>query len=308
MPSSGVTVVIPTWRRPDHLVRCLETLGRQALAPDEILVVGRRDDTESLEAFRSWVTTSSTPARWVDVEEPGHIPPVRQGLSAARNALVAFLDDDTEAEPQWLEVLVKPFSDGRIACVGGQYVTPGREDVGKPRDAGQIRWYGRFVGHFAELPGVQLVDCEGVFEGNCCWRTEVLRSLEFDPFFEAGDAIYYGIDLCQQAKGVGYRVVYVPRARALHHRAPRPASNLQRGPGSRAYIAGRNMLYVGVKHFRGFKRATFIAWWFLVGERQSYGLTKAVWDMASGRADRSIVGASFRGRWHGLRSVYDPSP
>ncbi len=53
-----------------------------------------------------------------------------QGLSETRNIatraaigdIVAFLDDDAVAEPDWLEKLVAPFSDARVAGVGGAAV------------------------------------------------------------------------------------------------------------------------------------------------------------------------------------------
>jgi cellulose synthase/poly-beta-1,6-N-acetylglucosamine synthase-like glycosyltransferase len=55
----------------------------------------------------------------------------RRGLSGARNSgvtvatgdIVAFLDDDAEAEDQWLPRLVEPYRDGDVLGVGGS-VTP----------------------------------------------------------------------------------------------------------------------------------------------------------------------------------------
>jgi len=40
----AVTVVVPTYRRPEHLGRCLEGIRAQSRAPDEVVVVRRADD------------------------------------------------------------------------------------------------------------------------------------------------------------------------------------------------------------------------------------------------------------------------
>lgn len=63
----------------------------------------------------------------------------RKGLSGARNSgvavasgdIVAFLDDDAVAEPDWLEHLVAPYQDSRVLGVGGEIVP--RWQSGRPR-------------------------------------------------------------------------------------------------------------------------------------------------------------------------------
>jgi glycosyltransferase involved in cell wall biosynthesis len=42
------------------------------------------------------------------------------GVAAARGKVVAFLDDDAAAAPDWLERLVRPYDDPRVVGVGGQ--------------------------------------------------------------------------------------------------------------------------------------------------------------------------------------------
>ena len=51
--------------------------------------------------------------------EPGLRGARNSGLMAASASLVAFLDDDAEAESRWLELLAGPYDDPDVAGVGG---------------------------------------------------------------------------------------------------------------------------------------------------------------------------------------------
>jgi glycosyltransferase involved in cell wall biosynthesis len=56
----------------------------------------------------------------------------QEGLSRARNRgltesgseIVAFIDDDSEPDPEWLGLLLAPFNDERVAATTGRVVTP----------------------------------------------------------------------------------------------------------------------------------------------------------------------------------------
>jgi len=132
MPASradGVrlSVVIPTYRRPALIVRCLEALVAQRLdaAAFEVIVVddGRTADTEAA-------------VEGVARAHPAHAirylrPQGGQGPAAARNAgwhaarapVVAFTDDDTVPAPDWLGAAERVLDPGVVA-VAGRVVVP----------------------------------------------------------------------------------------------------------------------------------------------------------------------------------------
>lgn len=217
--------------------------------------------------------------------------------------MVVFLDDDAEPSEGWLEALLRPFEDPTVACVGGRVEAPGF--TGKvPTDAGQIRWYGKHVGNIGALDGDDPIDVVGVVECNWAWRAEVLRSLDFDPVFAADDASMYGLDLCLQAKAKGHRVVYQPQARVVHHVAPRDPSLDRQDRPRRTVAYSRNYTYIALRHLRGLRRAAFAAWWWVVGERGSYGALTGLYDLVRRGPRRTVplVWASFKGKWEGARA------
>jgi len=109
MPQPTLSVILPTYNRASALRRAIDGLLRQSADPSsyEIIVV----DNNSTDGTASLLDSLDDPRLRV-VKEP------RQGLSFARNAgiaaargrLVAFIDDDVEAAPDWVETIVATFA------------------------------------------------------------------------------------------------------------------------------------------------------------------------------------------------------
>lgn len=126
--SCRISVVVPTYRRPQLLQRCLEALLAQDLDPAdyEIVVV---DDAHS-EATRGFVEAlaQANGGRAVRYRRP---PPGSRGPAAARNAgwiaarseIIAFTDDDTVPAINWLREGLRAMRAG-IAAAWGDVIVP----------------------------------------------------------------------------------------------------------------------------------------------------------------------------------------
>ena len=134
-----LSVVIPTFHRPDLIVRCLEALVAQSLdaAAFEIIVVddGRSADTQAAVCD----VAGRYPAHTIRYTRPtiGHGPAAARnaGWRAARAALIAFTDDDTVPERDWLANGERALADDVVAVAGRVRVPPpvrasGRSDDG----------------------------------------------------------------------------------------------------------------------------------------------------------------------------------
>ncbi|KVE09969.1 glycosyltransferase family 2 protein [Burkholderia anthina] len=102
-----VSVVVPTYRRPDLLERCLDALCVQAFDPATYEIVVVDDDP----AGSARAVVDACRARVTDVPAIRYMTaPDTQGPAGARNvgwrsadgALIAFTDDDTIPDPAWL--------------------------------------------------------------------------------------------------------------------------------------------------------------------------------------------------------------
>lgn len=119
-----VSVVVPTWRRPALLERCLEALVGQTLAPHRYEIVVCDDGPD--EATRALVEriADAHRARALAIR---YLPvAATQGPAGARNAgwrqaraeCIAFTDDDTIADPHWLAAGLRAMADGACAASG----------------------------------------------------------------------------------------------------------------------------------------------------------------------------------------------
>ena len=114
--TAGVSVVICAYTedRWDDTVAAVRSLREQTLEPAEVVLVidhnrGLFERARSLEG-----TTTIENSR-----APGASGSRNSGVAAASGSVVAFLDDDATARPDWLELLWGHYATSDVAGVGG---------------------------------------------------------------------------------------------------------------------------------------------------------------------------------------------
>jgi len=286
------------------LLKCVASLLAGSRKPDEIVIVGRKGDADTENAVATIDATQhpSVRIRSAWVTKPGHIPPVETGARSVTGDLVAVVDDDAAVTPEWLTSLVPHFAHAAVGVVGGRVLVPGATTPKLKGTPGCISWYGKIWGNLGSMDGPSTWEVDTVMEGNCVWRRNLLTSLEFDPALNFDDASMYGLDLCLQAKKCGFRAIYEPRALVYHYPSPRAPELDRQERGGRLFSYCRNYTYIILKRFPWWRRLIFLGWWFLVGERDAWGLGSLAFDKLSGdwRKDRHLEQA-WRGKIEGIR-------
>jgi len=116
-PLLRISVVIMTYNRPVTLHRCLESLAIQGLARDcfELVVVDVSAEpvTSVLQPFRDGLTI-----RHFHTPNQGVAGNRNFGAAQARADLLAYIDDDCVAQPDWLEKLLA-CADANPGCLIG---------------------------------------------------------------------------------------------------------------------------------------------------------------------------------------------
>jgi GT2 family glycosyltransferase len=272
-----VSVIVPSWRRPDSLARCLRALAAQTRLPDEVIVGVRDDDAESLGAVGALAPAFPVPLRTGTAHEPGVVAAMNAALAAcgAAAAIVAITDDDTEPRADWIERLVACFEDPRVGGAGGRDWQP--YERGDRAIVGRVQWFGRMIGNH-HLGAGRARDVDVLKGANCAYRALLLRAVGFDSRLAgSGAQMHWELALCLPLRRAGWRLVYDPAIAVEHHVEPRADSDqVHRGvfaPGP-LRDATYNETLVLLEQRTGVARAAFLAWAFLVGTRHEPGLAQ----------------------------------
>lgn len=127
--SGGVSVIICAYTeaRWEALLAAVESLQRQTLPPDEVVVV--IDHNPALfERARARLTEITVIA---NNQARGLSGARNSGLAIARGAIIAFMDEDAAAAPDWLARLIACYDQPAILGVGGA-IEPAWQS-GRPR-------------------------------------------------------------------------------------------------------------------------------------------------------------------------------
>lgn len=123
-----ISVVVCTRDRSDQLKKCLTSLDQQDYPSFEVVVVDNAPTSDRVARLvKSW--NGRIPYGYIVERRPGLSRARNAGVKAASGQVIAFLDDDDQADPHWLAELARGFSRGpNVGCVTG-LVLPARLDT-----------------------------------------------------------------------------------------------------------------------------------------------------------------------------------
>jgi GT2 family glycosyltransferase len=297
--SPTVSVIIPTWRRPASIVRCLRAVAAQSRPPHEIIVITRDVDPASREAARGVTVPAGVTLRVLEVPAGGVVAAMQAGLDAASGAIIALTDDDAEPRRDWIERLVAAIgAEAGVAGAGGRDWQP--HERGDAPVVGQVQWFGRVIGrHHLGAGAARDVDLlKGV---NCAYRADLLRAVGFDPRLRgAGAQLHWELGVGLPLRRAGWRLRYDPAIAVEHHVEVRASEDqLHRGAFAADALVDavhNETLMVG-EHLWGAARLAWRLWAFALGTVAAPGLLNAARLRAQGkRWARTAWRAARRGR------------
>ncbi len=233
------SIIIPNWNGAAHLPVCLDSLRAQTLREFEIIVADNGSSDGSLELLARDYPEARVLALGRNL---GFTGACNAGLRAAAGEFLILLNNDTEADPRWLDEVVAAFGrHPRAGLVASRMLLFDRRNIfhtagdifrtdGTPGNRGV--WQ-EDRGQFAEGP---------VFSAN--GGSAAYRRVMLDQIGLLDDDFYYScedIDLAWRAQLAGWQAVYAPRAVVYHKLS---ASG---GGVTASFHDGRNGLYVLAK-------------------------------------------------------------
>lgn len=296
--AASISVVVPTYRRPDYLAQCLRGLEAQTRRPDEIVVVRRPDDEPTRRVLAEHSNGRSTE---VLVRATGVLAAMEAGTSRTSGRIVAFTDDDAVPRPDWLQRISHLLDDPSVGGVGGRDVQAPDDGSPATHDVGRITAWGKVIGnhHSGIGPPRAVMLLKAV---NMAFRREALR-LPARLRGEGAQA-HFEVATCLWARQHGWRLLYDPQLIVDHHPAPRLDRDQRRTPGAAAVRdAAYNLVFCLLAGEPGlyWRRA---AYGLAIGDRAAPGLARAALAALTGewRIVRNLI-PSLEGQVGALRDV-----
>lgn len=243
-----VSVVVAMFERREKTVRCAESLAAQTIDRAEIIFVDDGSEDGTPDAVEAVAARSRLPMRVIRNERNlGANASRNRGVAAATAPLVAFLDSDCEAAPDWLERLVAPFEADPTLGAGSGLVEDACDDS---------IWELAFRGtHRLPHPG----PCSRITSCNLCIRRSLLPDGAWDetrPTRTDGGRPDTAISARCDEEGLnlairaaGWTVIAIPDARAVHHHPYTRRSLLRQ-----AWFGGASVAEIQWRYGLGFRK------------------------------------------------------
>lgn len=116
------SVIIPTYNRCDLVAAAIESVIAQQSngVRYEIVVVDNNSTDQTREVVNSF-SRSNPPVRYILEQRQGNAYARNAGIREAHSPIVAFIDDDTRASPDWIALVARTFeTHPEVGFIGGK--------------------------------------------------------------------------------------------------------------------------------------------------------------------------------------------
>lgn len=230
LKTTQLSVCIVTYKARDWLQKCLESLqANTQLAPIEIIVV----DNGSADGVDQMLASNFPKVRLIENQRnQGYSRPMNQSLKAAAGRYLLQLNPDTLILPGAVDALFAYMEDNpqvgicgpKVLNADGSFQKQCRR--GEPRPLAVVSYFlglprlfpqnMAFSGYLLETePEDSILEVAAV-SGSCMLiRREVLDQIGYldERFY----AYQEDTDICNRARGAGWKVVYFPESKIIHY-------------------------------------------------------------------------------------------
>jgi glycogen synthase len=245
-PNPAFSVIINTYNRADGLAQTIRSLLQLRYDHFEIVVVNgpSTDSThEVLSRYSNRIKVAECSIRNLSVSR-------NIGIAASAGDLVAFIDDDALADPEWLSHLARGYDEEKVGATGGKVLDPTgyrfQYQYSTADRMGNAQWQLTEPNPELNIPGsFRFPYLQGT---NVSFRRSSL--LEIGGFDEEYEFYLDETDVCLRMIDAGFIVRQLPDAFVHHKFLPSHIRDQNKITRYR-YPVVKNKLYFALKNARG---------------------------------------------------------
>lgn len=212
----SVSIVIPLFNKAEYTRNCVEALARTLDPAESVEIV--LVDNASTDGTREFLDSLSGDVVVVrNTENLGFATACNQGARVSRGRNIVFLNNDTVAQPGWLQALLAAAKEEGAGICGARLLYPdGRIQHAGVAFNGDGVGYHIFNGFPKDHPAVSKRRRVQAVTAACMLvRRDLFESLGgFDEGYRNG---FEDVDFCLRAGEKGHRILYVPECAVIHH-------------------------------------------------------------------------------------------
>ncbi len=222
------SIIILNWNTTNDTIECLESLRKQTEKDFEVVIVDNNSREDEFFILKRYVegrknlrinlirSTASLSAK----PNLGFAEGNNVGIRVSKGSIIVLLNNDTIVDEKWLEEILKPFSDPKVAVSASKVLFyDGKNNETIQYAGGHLTFYGMAI---SEGSGKKDAKCNEV-QKETFWamgasfavRRSVLEELKeylcplYFTYFEE-------VDLCWRIKSLGYKTIYQPSSLVFH--------------------------------------------------------------------------------------------
>lgn len=174
-----LSVIIPTYNRPNLLLQALQSLQEQSLTEFEIVIVDNAAEPDVAQMLNDFNRIAKVPVRYVVEPNLGAHHARHAGARATKSAVLLFGDDDQTFDRRWVEAYARAFAEHPEMIAAGGPIRP-RWESSPPQWMRNLMRRGKMfpVLGLIEIFDEFRLDSKGViFSGNMAIRRSALFEL-----------------------------------------------------------------------------------------------------------------------------------
>lgn len=230
-----LSLIIPVYNEENYLKACLNSVAKQTVMPDEVIVV----DNNSTDSTAS-IATEFKFVRIIKEKKQGILPARNRGFNAATSVIIGRIDGDTRLPRDWVEKVMKYYKNPNhadTALTGGGYFY----NIRAPRFNG---WAWSQLAHRVNY---YVIGHNILWGSNMAFPKKLWE--EVKPRVCGRADIHEDMDIAIHLNRLGYKIEYEPSLRV--------GALLKRVFNNRAELHEHMSRWPKTLHSHGYK-----LWWF----------------------------------------------
>ena len=222
MQTLKVSLVIPIRNEADSIEMLIESIGRQTLPPDEVVVVDGGSTDSTVEKVER-LAAESTSIKLIKTEGATPGKGRNLGIDALSNEWVALTDAGIRLDENWLEELVKA-ADGADIVYGNYAPDLGEIFNAETRRRGDASGLFQKCAALAYVPPQRAEGIRGKFIASSLINKKVWEAVGGFPDWRAAEDLMF----MERADALGFRAAIAPKALVYWSLRPDLASTFQK--------------------------------------------------------------------------------